>query len=164
MLQVVERTLAALRAAGVDSASEGLVPYALQTNGAAENAVRLLKGTLRANLLSLERQLRARIPLDHPILAWLVSHSANIRTMRVKGPDGRTAHQRANGAGSSVGLLPFGEMCRYKCRSQEKGIGAVAWRWSTGVWLGIERRTGQYMMYDRSMGGRPIRSDVTAHA
>ena len=153
MLQVVERTLAALRAAGVDSDSEGWAPYDPQTNGAAENAVRLLKGTLRTNLLSLERQIRARIPLDHPILAWLVSHSANIRTMRVKGPDGRTAHQRARGAASSVRLLPFGEICRYKCRSQEKSIGAGAWRWSIRIWLDVQRRTGQYMVYDRSMGG-----------
>ena len=152
MFRVGQRTLAALRVTGVYSASEGSVPYDPQTNGAAENAVRLLKGTLRTNLLSLERQLRARIPFHLPILAWLASHSANIRTMRVKGPDGRTAHQRARGAASSVRLPPFGEFCRYKCRSQEKGIGAGAWRWSTGVWLGVERRTGQYMVYDCSIG------------
>ena len=70
MLQVIERTLAALRAAGGSSAGEGFVPYDPQTNGAAENAVKVLNRTLRANLLSLERQIQARIPLNHPILAW----------------------------------------------------------------------------------------------
>ena len=61
---------------------------------AADNAVRLLQGMLRTNLLSLERQIQARIPLGHPFLAWLVSHAATIKTMRVKG---RTAEQPISG-------------------------------------------------------------------
>ena len=67
LLQVVDRALIALKAKGVTSSSEGSVPYDPQTNGAAENAVRLLKGSLRPNLLSFERQIQARIPVQHPI-------------------------------------------------------------------------------------------------
>ena len=79
---------------GVTSAAgEGSVPYGPPTNGAAEHAVRLLKGTLRANLMGLERHLDARVPLDHPVLAWLVSYAASARTMRVRGSDSRTLHQ-----------------------------------------------------------------------
>ena len=72
LLQVVRQTVAALKMEGVDAADEGSVPRDPQTNGAIENAVKLLKGTLRANLLSFERMIRARVPLDHPIIAWLV--------------------------------------------------------------------------------------------
>ena len=46
LLQVVDRALMALKAKGGTSSSEGSVPYDPQTNGAAENAVRLLKGCL----------------------------------------------------------------------------------------------------------------------
>ena len=74
MAQVIDTTLAALRMAGASLAGGGLAPYDPQTSGAAENAVKLTKGTLRDHLLSLERQLRTRIPLDHPILAWMVSY------------------------------------------------------------------------------------------
>ena len=63
LLQVVDKALMALKAKGVTSSSEGSVPYDPQTNGAAENAVRLLKRSLRANLLSFERQIQARIQL-----------------------------------------------------------------------------------------------------
>ena len=56
LLQVVETALAALKAKGVAFNSEGSVPYDPQTNGAAENAVRLLKGSMRAMLLSFEIQ------------------------------------------------------------------------------------------------------------
>ena len=88
--QVVERVLGILKSEGVTASDEGSVPHDPQTNGAAESAVRLLKGTIKANLLSLERRLQARIPLDHPIMAWLAHYAAQVRTMRTRGPDGRT--------------------------------------------------------------------------
>ena len=154
LVQVIMATVAALKASGVSSATEeGSVPYDPQINGAAEAAVRLFKSTIRANLLSLERQIKARVPIDHPVVAWLVRYSATVRTLRIKGTDGKTAHQRVKGSSSIVRLIPFGEVCRYKSRAQEGGIGGSAWRWSSGVWLGIERRTGQYVVYDKTMGG-----------
>ena len=50
-------------------------------------------------------------------------------------------------------MLAFGELCRYKCRAQEGGIAGTKWRFSTGVWLGFERRTGHFVVYDKAMGG-----------
>ena len=38
-------------------------------------------------------------------------------------------------------------------RSHEQGIGQDHLRGSTGVWLGLERRTGQYLVFDKTMGG-----------
>ena len=64
LLQVIERVMAVLKMAGVDPADEGSVPHDPQTNGAAESAVRMLKGTVKANLMSMERKLQARLPLD----------------------------------------------------------------------------------------------------
>ena len=160
LLQVVQATIAALKISGVQSATdEGSVPYDPQTNGAAESAVKLLKGTVRANVLGLERQIQARVPVDHPVMSWLVRYSAMIRTLRVKGQDGLTAQQRVRGSSTIIRLIQFGEICRYKARSHESGIAGTPWRWSTGVWLGIDRRTGQYIVYDKDLGGiRPART------
>ena len=95
----------------------------------------------------------SRIPLDHPLLTWLVAHTAYVRTVRVVGPDGATAQQRDRGNPNFPVLLTFGELCRYKTRSKEGGIGASSWRWGAGIWLGVDRRTGQYIVYDHSHGG-----------
>ena len=51
LLQVVGTALAALKAKGVVSNSDGAVPYDPQANDAPENAVRLLKGSIWANLM-----------------------------------------------------------------------------------------------------------------
>ena len=107
LLQVVATTLTALKVAGVASSDEGSVPYDPQTNGAAENAVKLFKGTLKAMMLGLERQLEARVPIDHPIVTWMAVYAAQVRTMTVRGSDGKTAHQRARGTPSSTRLLSF---------------------------------------------------------
>ena len=154
LLQVVSRAVAALKMSGVDNVvDEGSVPYDPQSNGAAETTVRLMKGMFKVLLLSLERQLGARIPLDHPVITWLLMHGAMLRTLLIKGEDGLTAHQRARGSPGNLRMLAFGELCRYKCRAQEGGIAGTRWRFSTGIWLGLDRRTNQYVIYDRAMGG-----------
>ena len=150
LVQVIQAAVAALKMAGVQSATdEGSVPYDPQTNGAAESAVKLLKGTLRANVMALEKRIQAQIPSNVSIMDWLVRYYALVRTIRVIGTDGKTAQQRVRGSSAITRLIPFGEVCRYKTRMHEGGN----WRWSTGVWLGIERRTGQYLVYDKDHGG-----------
>ena len=104
-------------------------------------------------LLSLERQLRSRITLGHPIISCLLLHGTMLRTLLVKGEDGMTPHQRARGSAGNLRLFAFGELYSYKCRAQEGGIAETKWRFRIGVWLGLERRAGQYVVYDKSMGG-----------
>ena len=99
LARVVEKSIKVLKQAeGVTASWEGSVPYDAQTNGAAENAVRLVKGMFKVLLLGLEREIEARIPLDHPIVPWLFRHGAYLRALQIKGEDGMTAHQRARRA------------------------------------------------------------------
>ena len=137
---------------------EGSTPYDPQSNGAAESAVRLAKGQLRALQLGLERELSAHIPIGHPILTWMVRHAAMLRTMFVIGEDVRTAWQRARGKTCNFDFIQFGEVARYKCRSQEKGIADSGMRFGMGVWLGIDGRTGQHVFFDSNHGVRHARA------
>ena len=139
---------------GLDTvAAEGSVPYDPQTNGAVESAVKNIKQSLRANLLTLERRLQARIPPSHIVVTWLVRHSAMMRLVRMRGRDGKTGYERARGTQCTSKLLGFGEMCRYKCRSREGAIAGTSQRFSVGVWLGLELKTGQYILWDPKLEG-----------
>ena len=94
-----ERPLVALRDAVIAGSSMSILPLEVPvrdsaSNGMTENGVKVFKGLLRVHLLSLERRIGGKIPSSHPILTWLVQHTANILTKCLVGTDGKTAYER----------------------------------------------------------------------
>ena len=84
LAKLVVEALKEMKVNGIDQAStEGSIPYDPQCNGSAEAAVKLLKGTLRALHLGLEKQIGAKVPPTHPLVAWLVRHAAYVRTIGI---------------------------------------------------------------------------------
>ena len=129
--------------------SEKSPEYDPQANGSAELGVQIVKGMLKTHRSSLEEELGYRVPVRHPLIAWLTRHAANIVTWTVKGPDGLTAYQRARSKPFTTRLLRFGERCTYKIRSQEPLAPAGDGRkWHVGTFVGVDQRTGQYMIHD----------------
>ena len=122
--------------------------YDPQSNGSAEVAVRLLKGHLRTMRSCLESRICFKIPVRHALMSWLVRHSAALVTWCAKGHDGQTAYQRVRGREFRTRLMSFGECCSFKNRSAEPlDRNADGRRFHQGVFLGVDRRTGQYMLY-----------------
>ena len=44
-----------------------------QSNGSIENGVKTVMGQLRTMRAALERKLACKIPLDHPVMAWMTT-------------------------------------------------------------------------------------------
>ena len=97
-------------------------------------------------LLSLERQLRSRITLGHPIISW--GHAQDIARQRRGWDDAPSASKRVSRKSPTICFWRVIQL-----RAQEEGIAETKRRFRIGVWLGLERRTGQYVVYDKSMGG-----------
>ena len=150
LAKLVVEAIKEMKVNGVEqAAAEGSIPYDPQSNGAAEAAVKLLKGTLRALHLGLEKQIGAKIPPTHPIMTWLVRHAAHVRNVRIRGTDGLTAYQRTKGR-TTAGprLIGFGEMCHFKKRAHEPLTDANDRKWNKGAWIGVDTKTSQYMVWD----------------
>ena len=159
LLALVTDALKGPRIQLLDSAAaEGSVPYNPQTAGAAEVSVKNLKGQVRAMHLTLDRFMEKHVPVAHPLIAWLVEHAAFVRLTGVIGQDGKTAYHRIQGTEHRLRLPFFGEKVRYKCRSQEGGVAGEGSRWSDGIFVGIHRRTNQYVMFDPMYGIRETRT------
>ena len=110
--------------------------------------MKLLKEHFRSLRPCLESQLGYRIPVQHPLISWMVRHSANLVTWCAKGHDGQTAYQRVRSRDFKTKLMTFGERCRHKNRCQEPLSNAAdRCRFHDGIFLGIDRRTGQYLLY-----------------
>ena len=107
-----------------------------QSNGAMENAVKLVKGMLRVHLSALERKTGARIPSKHPIMAWLVEHAGDVVTKYLQGSDGRTGFERLFGKQVHEEGLEYGERLLYKKRKENDYNVVVDSRWAPGLWLG----------------------------
>ena len=145
IVKLLGAALRELRVQGIEQAIEEHSPeFDPRANGSAEVAVRLLKGHLRTLRSGLESQIGFKIPARHALMDWLVRHSASLITWCARGHDGQTAYQRVRGREFRTRLLTFGEKCQFKTRSQEVSANR---RFSEGIFLGIDRRTGQYMLY-----------------
>ena len=84
--------------------------YDSSGNGQIEAVVKQVTGILRTNKLDLEKRLGKQIPLQSPVLPWLVEYAAFIVNIRVTGEDGMTAHQRVRKCAFAKRLVPFGEL------------------------------------------------------
>ena len=149
VVKLLTEALRELRVQGLEQTTEEHSPeYDPQANGSAEVAVRLLKGHLRTLRSSLEAQIGFRIPARHALMDWLVRHAAALITWCAKGHDGQTAYQRVRSREFRTKLMSFGEKCQFKNRSHEPlGNNADGRRFHDGVFIGIDRRTGQYMIH-----------------
>ena len=61
--------------------------------------------------LCLEDRIGKRIPSEHPLLAWLVRHTAWLLSVRIRGDDETTAHERLRGEPFARRPVAFGEDC-----------------------------------------------------
>ena len=76
---------------------EQAVKYDPESNGDVENAVKQATKLLRTLKICLEKRVGKKIPTSHPLLTWLVEHSAWLLNTRVVGTDGFTAYHRVKG-------------------------------------------------------------------
>ena len=81
-------------------------------NGSVENAIRQVQGLVRTMKRCLEVRLRRRIPVDHPVMAWLVKHAAWVLASRVRGIDGKTSCDKLRGTPFSRKGFSFA--CRWR--------------------------------------------------
>ena len=94
-------------------------PFDSQANGDAESAAKAIRGQVRTMQSFLEGRLGHRIPMQHPLMSWMIEHAAALITNRVRGHDGKTAYSRVRGRPFGTRLLAFGEKCKFKLRSKE---------------------------------------------
>ena len=90
-----------------------------QANGSADVGVKLLKGQFRTVRFNLESQIKFRVPVRHPLVAWMVRHAAATIIWYAKGHDAKSAYKRVRSRPFKTRLMAFGESCRFKIRSQE---------------------------------------------
>ena len=116
------------------AAPEMTHPGESQSNGLAERSVGLWEDQFRTLKHALELRLKHRLPMDHPVTAWLVEHTAWVLNKYHLGNDGRTAYGRLHGREGHERVCEFGE--RIMWFVPKKMRAKMDQRWRYGIFLG----------------------------
>ncbi len=123
--------------------------YDSQANGGTEVGVQLVKGMLRTHKLCLESRIDRYIPVDHPIVAWMLEHVTLLLNTLVRGTDGMTAWARIRGRPFGQQLVGFGESLLYRYPSKgprhapDGNLGALG---HDGTFLGYDRFSNTFVL------------------
>ena len=93
-------------------------------NGAAERAVQAAEGQARTLKLELERRIGGRIPAQHPIVAWLVRHAADVVTKYEVKDHGKTAYEYVPGRPYRGEVADLGRQVLYRIPLPRGGYAA----------------------------------------
>ena len=116
-----------------------------QSNGTIENAVGESEAQIRTGRLALEHNFMHRIPINHPIVPWLVKHCSFALNRFLIGHDGKSAYERVRGRPFKSEIIELGETVYYKKPKNTIGPGLNKWdsRWGIGVFLGVRTVSGE---------------------
>jgi len=119
-----------------------------QSNGSIENAVAEAEGQIRTGRLALEQNYGVRIPINHPIIPWLVMYAGFALRCYLVGRDGKTAYQRIRGKRFDRELGEFGEKVLFKRNRHTIGPSLNKWNsmWGTGIFLGVKSDSSEFFI------------------
>lgn len=87
----------------------GSVPMHPQTHGLAEKAVQDVIDQIRKLKMALERRLKANVPVNSPIMHWMIEHAALLLNRHQLGHDGKTAYRRVHQKDAPASQFEFAE-------------------------------------------------------
>ena len=128
-----------------------------RSNGEAESTVALLARQFRIVRAALEDRV-GKIPIDKPILRWLLEYQGNVITRFRIGEDGLTSYKKLKGRDFKEELVEFGEkvMFRVHRKANEDGGGErqakAEPRFEEGVFIDISDSSHEKMIGTRSGG------------
>ena len=110
-----EPAIVALQSKIIDGRAGRTVPrnppaHNPEANGPCEKAVQDVTGQTRTLKLTLEARLKYTIPMDAPVMEWLMEHAAFVLSRFNAGHDGMTPYERLTGRRWRRPMVEFGEV------------------------------------------------------
>ncbi len=135
--------------------------YDSQSNGGTEVGVRMIRGLFRSIKLCLEERLNKFIPIDHPVVGWMLQHTCLLLNVMVRGTDGLTAWARVKGRTFGQQLVGFAEAVLYRYPAKGPGhtpsgnMGAIG---GEGIFIGYNKNSNTFIVATESgiIGARSI--------
>lgn len=134
----IEETLRRTGKSGTFESYEAVPEYSAvgesASNGRAERAVQIVEDLLRTLKSALESRIGARLPVKHPVMRWLIEHTASLLNRFKVMPNGMTPYQALHGKRHDLKIVEFGEQVFYSVPKRLRS--KLCLRWRLGTYLG----------------------------
>ena len=114
------------------------------SNGRAERAVQTIEDQLRTLKSGLEERIGGRIPSTHPVLKWLIEHSASVLNRYRVNDDGQTPYEALHGKRYNLKIVEFGEQIFYSVPKRLRA--KLSLRWRIGTYLGVANASNEHIV------------------
>ena len=115
-------------------------------NGTIERAIQDVEGQCRTMRSALEEKLKMKMTLKHAVTPWLIRHAGYLITRRRIRPNGRAALQMTKGQRPNGKLAELAELVHFFIPKTKDMPGKFEDRWSEGLWLGCDVRSGEHLI------------------
>ena len=119
--------------------------YSPQSQGSVERFHRTLMGQVRALKSQLQQNYNITIHSQHPVMPWLVRHSAYLLNRFATHADGNTSFYRRWNKDNKPPLCEFGETIQYMLPAV-KSLPKLEQRFMPGIWLGKDTATSEHII------------------
>ena len=117
------------------------------SNGKAERAVQTFEDQLRTLKSALDSRLKQKVPVNHPLMNWLVEHTANVINRYAVTADGTTPYQALHGKRSTLKVVEFAEQVFLYVPKKLRA--KLSRRWQLGTYLGLVNSSNEHMVATR---------------
>ena len=150
IMAMLRESLKSLKVEGMEASPELPPPYDSQSNGGTEVGVKLVKHKLATHRSCLEERIGRRILPTHPLMSWLVSHTAMVLTYCIVGSDGMSAYHLLRGRPFGGRWVSFGEIVQYR---RDNSDAIRGFKLVNGIFVGMQLGGAQYALYDTETRG-----------
>jgi hypothetical protein len=120
------------------------------SNGVIERGIQSIEGQVRVLLGALESRWKVKMPVDHPILCYMIEYAAYLLNRFEVGRDGRTSYERCKGKKAKTLGIEFGESVHWKRKPVGGALGKLSVMWEDGVYLGMKGKTGEVIIGNKN--------------
>ena len=116
------------------------------SNGVVERGIQSIEGQVRVLLDALESRWKVKIPVDHPVICYIIEYAAFVINRFEVGHDGKTNFERCKGKKAKTLGIEFGEAVHWKRKPIGGALGKLSVMWEDGVYLGIKGKSGEVIV------------------
>ena len=96
----------------------------------------------------LQERWKVEIPVEHPVVRYIVEHAAVLLNSFEVGADGKTNYERCKGNHASTLGIEFGEAVMWRRKRIGGALGKLASFWEYGIYLGLMGKSRESIVGD----------------